>query len=57
MYLYAKDPYEEKYQHLINKCEKAGLNHYDDPKVFVQYSHDTQDAFKNIEEYNLGKIK
>ena len=25
MYLYTKDPYEEKYQHLINKREKVGL--------------------------------
>ena len=24
-YLYTKDPYEEKYQHLINKREKVGL--------------------------------
>ena len=30
-YLYAKDPYEAKYQYLINKHEKVGLNHYDDP--------------------------
>ena len=25
IYLYAKDPYEAKYQYLINKCEKVGL--------------------------------
>ena len=33
IYLYAKDPYEAKYQYLVNICEKAGLNHYDDPKT------------------------
>ena len=33
IYLYAKDPYEAKYQDLINKQEKAGLKHYDDPKA------------------------
>ena len=27
IYLYAKDPYETKYQYLINKCEKVGLDH------------------------------
>ena len=34
--LYAKGPYEVKYQHLNNKCEKVDLNHYDDPKAFVK---------------------
>ena len=31
IYIYAKDPYEAKYQYFINKSEKVGLNHYDDP--------------------------
>ena len=31
IYLYAKDPYEKKYQYLINKREKVGLNHFNDP--------------------------
>ena len=35
IYLYAKDPYEEKYQYLIKKCEKVGLKHYDDLKAFI----------------------
>ena len=55
IYLYAKDSYEAKYQCLINKPEKVGLKHYDDPKAFTEYSNDMQDAYKNIEEYNLGK--
>ena len=33
IYLYAKDPYERKYQYLINKCEKVGLDHFNDPRV------------------------
>ena len=40
IYLYAKDPYEKKYQYLINKDEKVGLNHFNDPKVFMEYSND-----------------
>ena len=36
IYLYAKDPYEAKYQYLINKREKVGLNHYGDPKAFTK---------------------
>ena len=55
IYLYAKDPYEAKYQYLINKREKVGLNHFDDHKAFIEYSNDMQDVYKNIEDYNPGK--
>ena len=51
IYLYAKDPYEKKYQSLINKREKVGLNHFNDPKAFMEYSNDMQ-KYKNIEDYN-----
>ena len=34
--LYVKDPYEAKYQYLINKREKVGLKQYDYPKVFQE---------------------
>ena len=40
IYLYAKDLYEAKYQYLINKCEKVGLDHFDDPKASIEYSND-----------------
>ena len=55
IYLYAKDPYEAKYQYLINKGEKVDLNHYDDPKAFIEYSNDMQDVYKNIDEYSIDK--
>ena len=55
IYLYAKDPYEAKYQHLISKREKVGLDHFNDSKTFMEYSNDMQNVYKNIEEYNLGK--
>ena len=55
IYLYAKDPYEEKYQYLINKREKVGLDHFNDLKAFIEYSNDMQDVYKNIEDYNLRK--
>ena len=55
IYLYAKDPYEAKYQYLINKREKVGLNHFKDPKSFMEYSNDMEDVYKNIENYNPGK--
>ena len=34
-YLYAKDPYETKYQYLINRRERVGINHFNDPKAFI----------------------
>ena len=52
IYLYAKDPYEKKYQYLISKREKVGINHFNDPKAFMEYSNDMQDVYKNIEDYN-----
>ena len=55
MYLYAKDPYEPKYQILINKRESTGLKHYGDPKAFIEYSNDMYDVYKNIGEYNPSK--
>ena len=47
--IYAKDPYEAKYQYLINKHERVGLKHYDDPKAFIEYSNTMQVVYKNIE--------
>ena len=55
IYLYAKDPYEAKYQFLINKRESTGLKHFIDPKVFIEYSNDMQDVYKNIDKYNADK--
>ena len=55
IYLYAKDPYEAKYQYLINKREKVGLDDFDDPKAFIEYSNDMQDVYKNTDDYNLRK--
>ena len=53
--MYAKDPYEAKYQFLINKRESTGLKHFNDPKAFIEYSNDMQDVYKNIDEYNTDK--
>ena len=55
IYLYAKDRYEAKYQYLINKREKVGLDHFNCGKAFMEYSNDIQDVYKNIENYNPGE--
>ena len=52
IYLYSKDPYESKYQYLINKREGVGINYFNDPKAFIEYSNDMHDVYKNIDEYN-----
>ena len=55
--MYAKDPYEAKYQFLINKRESTGLKHFNDPKAFIEYLNDMQDVYKNIDECNVDKEK
>ena len=55
IYLYANDPYELKYQYLINKIEGVGINHFNNPKAFIEYSNDMHDVYKNIDDYNPDK--
>ena len=53
--MYAKVPYEAKYQYLINKREGVGINHFKEPKAFIEYSNDMHDVYKNINDYNVDK--
>ena len=46
---------KKKYQYLINKRVKVGLNHFNNPKAFMEYSNDMQDVYQNIEDYNPTK--
>ena len=55
IYSYVKDPYEDKYQYLINKRESVGLKHFNNPKAFIEYSNDMHKVYKNINNYNLNK--
>ena len=55
MVLYAKDPFEAKYQLLINKSENPDLKHSNDFKVFIEYSNDMDNFYQKIEEYNPYK--
>ena len=50
IYLYAKDPYEAKYQLLVIKRQCTGLKHFNYSKTFIQYSNDMCGIYKNIEE-------
>ena len=51
-FLYAKDPYEAKYQLLVNKRETTGIKYLVGSKAFIEYSNDMDDFYKNIQEYN-----
>ena len=53
--MYAKDPYEDKYQFLIKKRESIGLKHFNDPKAFIEYSNDMHYIYKSINNYNHDK--
>ena len=44
IYLYTKDPYESKYQYLIDKGESVGIDHFNNPKAFTEYSNDIHDV-------------
>ena len=35
----------------IKILEKRGLEHFKDPKAFIEYSNDMQDVYNNIDEY------
>ena len=51
----AEDPYKAKYQYLINKREGVGVDHFNDPKAFIEYSNDMHDVYKFINYYNSNK--
>ena len=55
VYLYAKDPYEAKYQFLIHNKQSTGLKHFNDFKAFIEYCNNMDDIYKNIEEYSPNK--
>ena len=57
-YLYVKDPFESKYQLLINGREKIGVKELKNPKPFIDYSQTIDDVYENLEGYNpLKKTK
>ena len=40
---------------MINKRESVGINHFNDPKAFTDYSNDMHDVYENIGDYNPDK--
>ena len=60
-FIYANDPCKAKFQFsilnqfLINKQESAGLQYFNDSKIFIEFSNDMDNIYENIEEYNPNK--
>ena len=55
IYLHAKEPLEAKCQYLINKRENVRINHFNDPKAFIEDSNNMHGVYKNIDDYNSYK--
>ena len=55
IYSYTKNPYEDKYQFLINKKGSIELKQFNNTKALIEYSNNMQDVYKNICEYNSGR--
>ena len=51
IYLYVKDPFESKYQLLIKKWEKVGIEILENPEAFFDYSGRIDDIYKNLDDY------
>ena len=57
IYSYAKDIHEPRYEYLIDKREQAGIKNLDDPKAFIEYLDDMDDALDDINNYNKNRDK
>ena len=55
IYLYVKDPFESKYQLLINGREKVGIKKLKNLKTFIDYSQTIDNVYEKLEDYNPTK--
>ena len=55
LFLYVKDPFESKYQSLINRREKVEIKKLKNVEAFIEYSQAIDDVYENLEDYNLTK--
>ena len=55
IYLYVKDPFESKYQLLINGREKVGIKNLEKPNAAFDYSQAIGDVYEKLENYNPVK--
>ena len=55
IYLNVKDPFESKYQLLINGRDNGGIKKLKTPKAFIDYSQVIDHVYENLEDYNPSK--
>ena len=55
IYLYVKDPFESKYQLLINRREKIRTKKLKNSKAFIDYLQTIDVVYENLEDYNPPK--
>ena len=55
IYLYVKDPFQSKYQLLINGREKVEIKTLKNSKACIDYSQTIDDVHENLEVYNTTK--
>ena len=53
--IYTRDPYEAKYQLLINKRKRIGLMHVNYSEYFIDYYSDMDNIYINIIKHNPNK--
>ena len=53
--LYVRDPFESKYQLLINGRENVRIENLKNSKAFIDYLQTIDDVYENLEVYNLTK--
>ena len=53
--MYIKDPFESKYQLVINGREEVGIKELKNPKVFLDYSQTSDDVYEHLEYHNPTK--
>ena len=57
IYMYVKDTFKSKYQLLINKREKRGIDETKIPKAFIDHSQTIDDGCENLEDNTTKKRK
>ena len=55
IYSHVNNPYESKYQLLINGTEKVGIESLKNSKALIDYSETIEDIYQNLEDYNPTK--
>ena len=53
--MHARDLSEPKYEFLIKKRENAGIKYVNNLNAFIEYSNTMDDAYENINDYNLSR--